>query len=76
MNDAKDDAGRVKVAFSDSTHEPVEDVEEAVGAESNEVEGIDDSRYGCLAEEEKLREDADGLKDDGEGPKDLMRMSA
>lgn len=52
-------------------YDPVQDVEAAVRAEREEVVGIDDGRDGGLAEEEELRDDADGLEDDGERPDDL-----
>jgi len=57
--------------LSNPTHDPIEDVEEAVAAKRNEVEAVDDSRDRGLAQEEELREDADGLEDDGEGPEEL-----
>jgi hypothetical protein len=55
---------------------PVEQVERAVGAEEDDVEGRDDSGDCRLAEEEELREDADGFEDLGEGPEPLMGVSA
>ena len=54
--------------------DPVEDVEGAVGAQADEVVGVDDRGDGGLAEEEELWENADGFEDLGEDPEDLISM--
>lgn len=72
MDDAEDDADGIEVVLAaHGAKDPVEDVEEAVAAECCEVEAVDDGGDGSLAEEEELREDADGFEDDAEGPDDL-----
>lgn len=73
MHNAEDDGYRVGLAVIDVElpPDPVEDVEAAVGAEAEEVEGVDYGRDGGLAEEEELGEDADGFEDYREGPADL-----
>lgn len=43
-------------------YDPIEYVECPVGPEGEEVEGVDDRRDGCLAEEQQLREDTDGFE--------------
>lgn len=52
--------------------DPVEDVQAAVEAEREEVVGVDDGGDGGLAEEEELREDADGFENIGEVPEPLF----
>ena len=73
LDDAKDDGDDVDAAVLgvEPADEPVDAVEGAVGAESEEVERIDDGGDGGLSEEEKLREDADGLEDLGQDPEPL-----
>lgn len=46
--------------------DPIQDIEGAIGAEGEEIEGVDDGGDGGLAEQEELREDADGFEDEGE----------
>jgi hypothetical protein len=50
------------------SHDPVQDIHEAVGTKCDEVEGIDDSRNRGLTEEEQLRDDANGFEDFGKDP--------
>jgi len=69
--DDGDGVGRAVVAV-ELAPDPVEDVEAAVGAEEEDVEGGDDGGDGGLPEEEELREDADGLEDYGEGEEPLV----
>ena len=58
LDDAENDARRVVVLITHGAHEPVEEVERAVGTQSREVERIDDGRHGGLAKQEELRYDA------------------
>lgn len=51
--------------------QPVKDVEPAVQAQREQVVAVDDGGHGRLAEEEELREDADGLEDVREVPEPL-----
>lgn len=73
LHNPKYDRGCVEVSLADPANNPVEDVEEAVGAERDEVERIENGRYGGLAEEQELWEDADGLEDNAECPEELFR---
>jgi hypothetical protein len=69
---AKDPARRVAVSLlCGAAHNPVQDVEEAVGAEGDEVVRIDDGGDSGLAEEKQLRNDADGFEYLGEDPEEL-----
>lgn len=69
----ENDGHRVWLAISDVQLPPypVEDVEGAVGAEREQVVGVDYGWDGGLAEEEQLRKNAGGFEDYGEGPHDL-----
>lgn len=68
--------GRVAVSgLVCAAHDPVEDVQEAVGAECDEVERVDDGRNGGLAEQQQLRDDADGLEDLRKDPEELRCVS-
>lgn len=60
LNDAKDDGDGIRagVLLVKGANEPVEAVQGAVGAKGEEIEGIDDSGDGRLAEKEELRQDA------------------
>ena len=51
--------------------DPVQDVEAAVGAESEEIVAGDGLSLASLADHEELGEDGDALQVDGEGPEDL-----
>jgi hypothetical protein len=54
LDDAKgkaDGEDIVVSCFSEAAEDPIEDIEGAVGTESDEVEAVDDSRDWCLAEE-------------------------
>lgn len=51
-----------------ATHNPIQDVHEAVCSECDEIEGIDDGRYGSLTKEKQLGNNANGFEDLGEGP--------
>ena len=51
--------------------DPVEDIEAAVGAESEEIVAGDGLSLASLADHEELGEDGDALQVDGEGPEDL-----
>ena len=59
------------MVFVGAAHDPVQHVHGAVCAEGDEVEGVDYGRYGGLAEEEELGDDAEGFEDFGEDPEDL-----
>lgn len=74
LDDAEDDRDRVRllVVGVELLEDPVEQVEAAVGAEEDDVEGGDDGGDGGLAEEEELREDADGFEDLGKDPEVLL----
>lgn len=65
LDDAEDDGHRVDMAVAEveTAPDPVEDVEGAVGAEEEDVEGGDDRWHGGLAKEEQLGENADGFED-------------
>ena len=79
MDNSEDDFGNIfalefiGAVFCDAVN-PVEDVEAAVGAKSEEIVGINNGGDGGLAEEEELGEDTDGFEDYGEGPGELGRM--
>ena len=70
LYDAEDDGYRIRfpVIRIELAHNPIQDVERAVGTEGQEVEAVDYGGDGCLSEQEELREDADGLEDYGEDP--------
>ena len=79
LDEPKNDGYRVwgPVVAVELAPYPVEDVEPAVGAEEEDVEGGDDGGDRGLPEEEELRKDADGFEDYGEGEKPLVgRQSA
>jgi hypothetical protein len=44
-----------------TAHDPIQNIQKSVGAQGYEVEGIDDGRYGSLAEKQELRNDAHGF---------------
>lgn len=73
LDDAEDDRDRVRtlVVGVEPANDPIDEVEGAVGAQEDDVEGGDDGGYGGLAEEEELREDTDRLEDLGEDPEPL-----
>ena len=73
LDDAEDDRDRVWLfhVCVELAQEPVDEVEAAVGAQEDNVEGGDDGRDGGLAEEEELREHADGFEHLGEDPEPL-----
>ena len=73
LDDAEDDGDGVRllVVGVELAQDPVEQVQAAVGAEEDDVEGGDDGRGGGLPEEEELREDADGFEDLREDPEPL-----
>ena len=76
LDDAEHDGDGIEVALllvGDALN-PVEDVEGAVGAQADEVVGVDDRGDGGLAEEEELWENADGFEDLREDPEDLISM--
>lgn len=74
LHDAEDDLdGRsltipTQASCLDRAHEPVQNVEESVGAQRCEVEGVDNGGYGGLAEEKELWQDAGCFEDEGENP--------
>lgn len=72
---APNPTGRVAISrFVGAAHDPVQNIQEAVGAESDEVERVDDGGYGGLAEQEQLRDDAEGLENLGEDPEELQEL--
>jgi len=64
------------VSYVKLTPDPIQDVEGAVGTQSQEVEGVDYGGDCSLAEEKKLGEDTDGLEDCGEDPEELLDNSS
>ena len=60
------------VGFVGATYNPIKNVEEAVCAQCDEVVRVNDCGNSGLAQEEKLRDDADGFEDFGEYPEDLF----
>ena len=50
---------------------PVRDVKPAVDAESSEIVRRDSFCFTCALEDEELREDSDGLEEDGESPEEI-----
>ncbi len=76
LDDAEDDGDGVGLLHVcvELLEDPVEEVEGAVGAEEDDVEGGDDGRGGGLAEEEELGQDADGFEDLGEDPEPLTEL--
>jgi hypothetical protein len=74
LDDAEDDGdgvGLLVVGVEPAPY-PVEQVQAAVGAEEDDVEGGDDGRDRGLPEEEELREDADGFEDLRKDPEPLF----
>lgn len=63
LYETKHDTNRVVVLISNGTHEPIEKIECAVGAQSGEVEGINDGGYASLTQKEELGNDASRLED-------------
>ena len=61
------------VLLGSSTIDPVHDVECAVGAEREKVEGVDDRGNGSLAKQKQLRQNADGLENDRKCVEHLCR---
>jgi hypothetical protein len=59
------------VVFVCAADDPVQHVHCAVCAEGDEVERVDYGRDGGLAEEQELRDYADGFEDFGEDPESL-----
>ncbi len=73
LDDAENDGEVVEqvVGGVEGALDPVEDVEAAVGAEGEQIVGVNDGRNGGLAQEQQLGQDGDGLEDLGEGPEPL-----
>lgn len=73
LDDAEDnrDGVRTGVIAVETADQPVDAVKGAVGAESEEVEAVDDGGDGSLAEEEQLGQHADGFQDLREHPEPL-----
>ena len=71
LNTASNDGDDVKESVVVVSPDPVEDVEGAVGAESEEIVAGDGLRLASLAHHEQLGQDGDTLQVDGEGPEDL-----
>jgi hypothetical protein len=66
---------RVAIAgFFGATHDPIQDIEEAVCTECDEIERVEDGGHSSLSEEEELWDNADGLEDFGEDPEDLRML--
>lgn len=80
LNDAECDGDRKygvrdgDVLGSGSADYPVEQIKEAVGAKGDEVEAVEDSWDGGLAQEKQLRENSGALEGQGEAVDNLWTM--
>ena len=61
LNDSEYYRNGVGKVIFDTSNNPIHDVESTIGAQSKEVEGVDDSGYGRLTQKEELRKNAEGF---------------
>lgn len=71
LYDSRHHSDLVEEALGVVAPQPVGDVESSVEAEEEQVVGGDGLRLARLGDHEELRQDGNGLQEDGEGPQDL-----